>query len=96
MPAETHTHHAPLDRSRVVEIVVDRLGEILEIDPSTIAEADSLVDDLHADSLALYQLIEELTDEFGERTVGDGLEAEELEELELVRDAVDYVVARLT
>lgn len=95
MPAETHTHFASLDRERVVEIVRDRLGEILEIDPTTISEDDSLVDDLHADSLALYQLVEALVDEFGERTVGPGLEADDLEDLVLVRDAVDYVVARL-
>lgn len=96
MPAETHTHFASLDRARIVEIVQDRLGEILEIDPSTIKETDSLVDDLHADSLAQYQLVEALVDEFGERTVGPGIEVEDLEDLERVSDAVDYVVARLT
>lgn len=95
MPAETHTHFASLDRERIVEIVQERLGEILEIDPTTIQETDSLVDDLHADSLAQYQLVEALIDEFGERTVGPGIEPEDLEDLELVSDAVDYVVARL-
>lgn len=95
MPAETHTHFASLDRQRIVEIVQERLGEILEIEPSSIKETDSLVDDLHADSLAQYQLVEALVDEFGERTVGPGIEAEDLEDLELVSDAVDYVVARL-
>ncbi|HOT78832.1 MAG TPA: acyl carrier protein [Microthrixaceae bacterium] len=95
MPAETHTHFASLDRQRIVEIVQERLGEILEIEPSTIKETDSLVDDLHADSLAQYQLVEALVDEFGERTVGPGIEVEDLEDLELVSDAVDYVVARL-
>jgi acyl carrier protein len=94
LPAETH-QHASLDRARIFEIVQDRLGEILEIEPSTIKETDSLVDDLHADSLAQYQLVEALVDEFGERTVGPGIEADELEDLELVSDAVDYVVARL-
>ena len=95
MPAETHTHFASLDRQRIVEIVQELLGEILEIEPSTIKETDSLVDDLHADSLAQYQLVEALVDEFGERTVGPGIEVEDLEDLELVSDAVDYVVARL-
>ena len=78
MPAETHTHFASLDRQRIVEIVQERLGEILEIEPSTIKETDSLVDDLHADSLAQYQLVEALVDEFGERTVGPGIEVEDL------------------
>jgi acyl carrier protein len=95
MPAETHTHHASLDRAKILEIVQDRLGEILEIEPGSIRETDSLVDDLHADSLAQYQLVEALVDEFGDRTVGPGIEAEDLEDLELVSDAVDYVVARL-
>ena len=95
MPAETHTHHAPLDRSRILEIVQDRLGEILEVDPDSIGESDSLVDDLGAGSLELYQLVEALVDEFGERTVGDGIEPDDLQDLERVSDAVDYVVARL-
>lgn len=95
MPAETHTHFESLDRQRVFEIVQERLGEILEIDPSTINETDSLVDDLHADSLALYELFGALAEEFGERTVGTDAEPEDLEELDLVSDAVDYVVARL-
>lgn len=94
MPAETHTHSAPLDRARVLEIVQELLGDILEIDPSSISETDSLVEDLHADSIAQYQLVEALISEFGERTVSD-IDAEEFEDIELVSDAVDYVVARL-
>ncbi|NLA37300.1 MAG: acyl carrier protein [Actinobacteria bacterium] len=94
MPAETHTHSAPLDRSRVLEVVQELLAEILEIDPSSIAETDSLVEDLHADSIAQYQLVEALISEYGERTVSD-IEADEFEDIELVSDAVDYVVARL-
>ena len=97
MPAETHTHHASLDRTRILEIVKDRLGEILQIEPSSINETDSLANDLHADSLALFELVEALEDEFGERTVGlrSETETEDLDDLELVSDAVDYVVARL-
>ena len=95
MPAETHTHQAPLERGEVFSIVADRLGEVLQIDPSSIKDTDSLADDLHADSLALFELIEMLEDEFGERTVGLGVELEDLEGLVLVSDAVDYVVARL-
>ena len=94
MPAETHTHSAPLDRSRVLEIVQDLLGEILEIAPGSVSESDSLVEDLHADSIAQYQLVEALISEFGERTVSD-FETDEFDDIELVSDAVDYVVARL-
>ena len=95
MPAETHTQQAPLDRSSVVDLVRDRLGDILEIDPSGVAETDRFVDDLGLDSLGMIELVESLEDELGERTVGFHIDDEDLEDLETVRDTVDYVLARL-
>lgn len=95
MPAETHTHHARLDRAAVLDLVRERLGEILEIDPSTIDESASYQDDLHADSIALIELVDALEEEFGERTVGFHFDDDDLEDLQTVRDTVDYVVARL-
>jgi acyl carrier protein len=85
----------PLDRDGVLAIVRDRLADILEIDPSEIEEGDSFADDLEADSLALIELVEQLEEELSERTVGFRIEDEDLEDLKTVRDAVDYVVARL-
>ena len=78
-----------------LEIVRDRLADILEIDPSEINEGDSFADDLEADSLALIELVEQLEEELSERTVGFRIDDEDLEDLKTVRDAVDYVVARL-
>ncbi|MDQ1439065.1 MAG: acyl carrier protein [Acidimicrobiaceae bacterium] len=95
MPAETHVERSPMDREQVFELIRDRLSDILEIDPGAIAESASFTDDLAADSLALIELVEALEEELGERTVGFRIDDEDLEDLKTVRDAVDYVVAKL-
>ncbi|MDQ1392436.1 MAG: acyl carrier protein [Acidimicrobiaceae bacterium] len=95
MPAETHVEKAMPDRREVFELVRDRLADILEIEPVTITEGASFGDDLGADSLALIELVEALEEELGERTVGFRIDDEDLEDLKTVRDAVDYVVAKL-
>ncbi len=84
-----------MDREEVLNLIRDRLADILEIEPDTIKESDSFVDDLDADSLALIELVEALEEEIGERTVGFRIDDEDLEDLKTIRDAVDYVVARL-
>ena len=48
-----------------------------------------------ADSLALIELVEGIEEELAERAVGFRIEDEDLEDLRSVRDAVDYVVAKL-
>lgn len=95
MPAETHVQQGPIERAEVLQLVRDHLAEILEIDPSTISEGDSFTEDLHADSLALIELVEALEQDLGERSVGFRIEDEDLEDLRTVRDAVDYVLARV-
>ncbi|MGH9157761.1 MAG: phosphopantetheine-binding protein [Acidimicrobiales bacterium] len=84
-----------MDRQQVFELIRDRLADILEIDPGAIAEGASFAEDLSADSLALIELVEALEEELGERTVGFRIDDEDLEDLKTVRDAVDYVVAKL-
>lgn len=84
----------PLGRDEIFEIVRDRLADILEIEPSSISEGQSFVDDLDADSLALIELVEALEEELSDRTVGFRIEDEDLEDLKTVRDAVDYVHER--
>lgn len=86
----------PLDRTAVFEIVRASLADILEIEGSTISEGQSFVDDLDADSLALIELVEALEEEMAERSVGFRIEDEDLEDLKTVRDAVDYVYARVS
>jgi acyl carrier protein len=95
VPAETHVEQGPISRQEVLELVRDRLADILEIDPGTIKEGDSFADDLEADSLALIELVEALEEELGERSVGFRIDDEDLEDLKTVRDAVDYVFGRL-
>ena len=95
MVAETHVEQPPMDRQAVFELIRDRLADILEIDATGISEGDSFTDDLDADSLALIELVEALEEEIGERTVGFRIDDEDLEDLKTVRDAVDYVVAKL-
>ena len=94
MPAETHVEQGPIRRQEIFEIVRDRLADILEIDPGTISEGQSFVDDLDADSLALIELVEALEEEVSDRTVGFRIDDEDLADLKTVRDAVDYVVER--
>ena len=95
MPAETHVERGPMDRQAVFQLIRDRLADILEIEPTAIAEGASFSEDLSADSLALIELVEALEEELGERTVGFRIDDEDLEDLRTVRDAVDYVVAKL-
>ena len=85
---------APLDRDAVFEIVRGNLADILEIDPATISQGQSFVDDLDADSLALIELVEALEEELSGRIDGFRIEDEDLEDLKTVRDAVDYVHER--
>ncbi len=95
MPAETHVEQSPMDRQQVFELIRDQLSDILEMEPDQITESASFADDLEADSLALIELVEALEEEMGERSVGFRIEDEDLEELKTVRDAVDYVTAKL-
>ncbi len=95
VPAETHVEQGPMDRQQVLDLIRDRLADILEIEPLSINEGDSFADDLEADSLALIELVEALEEELGERSVGFRIEDEDLEDLKTVRDAVDYVLAKM-
>lgn len=95
MPAETHMEQSPMTRDDIVNLVRDRLADILEIEPDEIKEGDSFADDLDADSLALIELVEALEEELSDRTVGFRIEDEDLQDLKTIRDAVDYVEGQL-
>ncbi|MHB1987150.1 MAG: phosphopantetheine-binding protein [Acidimicrobiales bacterium] len=84
-----------LTRSEVVDLVRNQLAEILEVDVSTITESSSFSDDLNADSLALIELVEGLEEELADKVEGFRIDDEDLEDLRTVRDAVDYVTAKL-
>jgi acyl carrier protein len=95
MPAETHSTHEPITADEVQGMIRTHLAEILEIDEARVTLDANFADDLEADSLALIELVEALEEELGERTVGFSVDDEDLGDLATVRDAVDYVVARL-
>jgi acyl carrier protein len=84
-----------VSRDEVLGLVREHLAEILEIETSSIDEDAAFAEDLHADSLALIELVEALEEELGERSVGFRIEDDDLNDLRTVRDAVDYVVSRL-
>lgn len=84
-----------LTRQDVLELVRSQLAEILEIDGAGITESSSFAEDLDADSLALIELVEALEEELGERVAGFRIADEDLEDLRTVRDAVDYVSAKV-
>ena len=94
-PTQGTTTQGTMDRREVFELIRDRLADILEIDASGISEGASFSEDLNADSLALIELVEALEEDIGGRTGGFRIDDEDLEDLKTVRDAVDYVVAKL-
>ena len=96
MPAETHVERSPIGPDDVLRMIKERLAEILEIEESRITLDSNFTDDLDADSLALIELVEALEEELGERTVGFSIDDEDLGDLHTVRDAVDYVMHRLS
>jgi acyl carrier protein len=84
-----------MTRDEILDLVRDRLADILEIDAASISEGDSFADDLDADSLALIELVEAIEEEVGERAEGFRIDDDDLEDLKTVRDAVDYVHTNL-
>ena len=95
MPAETHMERQSLDRDAVLQLVKEQLADIMECEVDAIGEDDRFAEDLHADSLALVELVEMLEDELAERSCAVLFDDEDLVDLLTVRDAVDYVMARM-
>jgi acyl carrier protein len=83
-----------LDRAAILGIVREQLAEILEKRPEEIAE-DVPFTDLGADSLALIELVEALEEHLATYAAGFHIDDEDLEGLTSVRDAVNYVAAKL-
>jgi acyl carrier protein len=94
VPTENQAGPKGLDRQQVLDLVRGALADILEISPDRVAESASF-GDLGADSLALIELVEALEKDLGTQFAGFRIDDEDLEDLKTVRDAVDYVVAKL-
>ncbi len=95
VPAETHMERQSLDRDTVLQLVKEQLADILETDIDKIGVDDRFAEDLSADSLALVELVEMLEDELADRSCAVLFDDEDLVDLLTVRDAVDYVMARM-
>ncbi len=55
------------DRAAVLALIREHLADELDVDPATIVEATRFKEDLEADSLDLYTLVQELEDTYGVR-----------------------------
>jgi acyl carrier protein len=78
-----------MTREQVFELIRDHLADELDVDPDEIREETRFKEDLEADSLDLYTLVQELEDTYGVR-VTDEAAAEIL----TVGQAVDFVLAQ--
>ena len=77
-------------REDVFAAIRDHLADELELDPARITEETRFKEDLDADSLDLYTLVQELEDTYGV-TMTD----EEASRITSVGLAVDFVTARV-
>jgi acyl carrier protein len=78
-----------MSRDEVFQLIRDHLADELELDPEIITEDTRFKDDLDADSLDLYTLVQELEDTYGVK-----MSDEEAARITTVALAVDFVVAR--
>jgi acyl carrier protein len=78
----------PMTREQVFSLIRAHLADELELDPGTIDESTRFKEDLEADSLDLYTLVQELEDSYGVR-----ISDEEAAKILTVGQAVDFVLA---
>ncbi len=79
-----------IDRGDVLGRIRDHLSGELELDPTSIDEGTRFKEDLEADSLDLYTLVQELEDVYG-LSISD----EQAARILTVGQAVDFVLALL-
>jgi acyl carrier protein len=77
-----------MNRADVFELIRSHLADELDIDPGRVDEGSRFKEDLEADSLDLYTLVQELEDSYGV-TMTD----EQAAEIVSVGQAVDFVLA---
>jgi acyl carrier protein len=77
-----------MTREQIFSLVRAHLADELELDPDRIAESTRFREDLEADSLDLYTLVQELEDSYGVKISDD-----EAAKILTVGQAVDFVLA---
>jgi len=78
-----------MTREEVFSLIQSYLADELEVDPARIDESTRFKEDLEADSLDLYTLVQELEDSYGVR-----ISDEDAAKILTVGQAVDFVLAR--
>jgi acyl carrier protein len=76
-----------MTREQVLELIRTHLADELAIDPQQIGESTRFREDLEADSLDLYTLVQELEDRYGIR-----ISDEQAAKILTVGQAVDFVL----
>jgi len=76
-----------MTREQVLSLIREHLADELELDAARITESTHFREDLSADSLDLYTLVQELEDSYGVK-----MSDEEAARISTVGQAVDYVV----
>lgn len=77
-----------MNREQVFDLIRTHLADELELDSASIGEGSRFREDLEADSLDLYTLVQELEDSYGVR-----ISDEEAARILTVGQAVDFVLA---
>jgi len=76
-------------RDDVLELIRTHLADELSLDPARVGEESRFREDLEADSLDLYTLVQELEDSYGVR-----MSDEEAARILTVGQAIDFVLER--
>ncbi len=85
-----------VDAEEVLALVRQACATVLELDPETVTRDTRFVADLHADSLALVEIVEIVEEALAPRArPGFHIEDEDLDGLTTVGEAVDLTVAHL-
>jgi len=77
-----------MDREEVLVLIRGNLADELDVDPSAVGEETRFKEDLEADSLDLYTLVQEFEDSYGVR-----ISDEDAASILTVGQAIDFVLA---
>ena len=78
-----------MTRDEVLSLIRAHLADELDLEADSIGEATHFRDDLEADSLDLYTLVQELEDSYGMK-----LPDEQAAKIHTVGQAIDFVLAQ--
>lgn len=77
-----------MNRDEIFQVIRGHLADELEVDPRTISDTTRFKEDLQADSLDLYTLVQELEDSYGVR-----MSDEQAAGIRTVGQAVEFVLS---